>query len=337
MRENILSNTAAALPSPLLGEVTRTPSPRTRLIILSALALIAVAAFMTIGVKSWGYSLPFRGTKVLSMALVGYAVALSTVLFQTVTHNRILTPSIMGFDVLYQLVQTTLVFTLGGFAYSTLDPQLRFALDVTVMVVASMVLFRWMFGARRSLHLMVLVGIVFGVFFRSLTNLMQRLIAPNDFAVLQDAMFGTFNGIDTSLLLVSFFAIAGVSLVAWRIGHTFDVLALGREVAINLGLPYERTVMIILALVSVLVSVSTALVGPITFFGLLVASLAHLIMGSSRHRHILPAAALLSVICLVGGQTVLERVFSFNTALSIIIEFAGGVVFILLLLRGAAR
>lgn len=312
-------------------------SPALRLTILAGLALISVVAFMTIGVRDWGFSLPFRGTKVVSMALVGYAIALSTVLFQTVTHNRILTPSIMGFDVLFQLVQTTLVFTLGGFAYSTIDPQLRFALDVAVMMTASLILFRWMFGSRRSLHLMVLLGIVFGVFFRSLTNLMQRLIAPNEFSVLQDAMFGTFNSIEGSLLAVSLLAIGAVSVVAWRIGHTFDVLALGREVAINLGVPYERTVLAILALISVLVSVSTALVGPITFFGLLVASIAHLIMGSGRHRHVIPAAALLAVICLIGGQTLLERAFGFNTALSIIIEFAGGIVFILLLLRGAAR
>jgi iron complex transport system permease protein len=90
-------------------------------------------------------------------------------------------------------------------------------------------------------------------------------------------------------------------------------------------------------LVSVLVAVSTALVGPITFFGLLVASLAHSLVGTSRHRYVLPAAALLAIICLVGGQTLLERVFSFDTALSIIIEFVGGIVFIILVLRRAAR
>ena len=42
------------------------------------------------------------------MLLVGYAIAVSTVLFQTITDNRILTPSIMGFDSLYRLIQTSL-------------------------------------------------------------------------------------------------------------------------------------------------------------------------------------------------------------------------------------
>ena len=46
---------------------------------------------------------------------------------------------------------------------------------------------------------------------------------------------------------------------------------------------------------------------------------------------------LLAIVTLVGGQTLLERVFAFNTALSIIIEFAGGLFFIVFLLRGAIR
>jgi len=89
--------------------------------------------------------------------------------------------------------------------------------------------------------------------------------------------------------------------------------------------------------VAVLVSVSTALVGPVTFFGLLVATLAHSLVSNSKHRYVLPAAILLGIIALVGGQTLLERVFAFDTALSIIIEFLGGIVFIALVLRRSAR
>src|SRR5690606_22651731 len=143
---------------------------------LAVVALIAAVLFMTLNVRgSWDFVLGFRGRKLWGLALVAYAIAVSTVLFQTVTGNRILTPAIMGFDYLYQLVQTTLVFLLGGFAYATLDPQLRFAGDLLIMVVLSLALFRWLFGrSSRSLHLLVLVGIVFGVLFRSLSGLMQR-------------------------------------------------------------------------------------------------------------------------------------------------------------------
>ncbi|WEK03597.1 MAG: iron chelate uptake ABC transporter family permease subunit [Candidatus Devosia phytovorans] len=329
----------ALVPAPSIRKIAGLSRPVLALTILALLALISVVCFMTLGAKgSWSFIIPFRGRKLLALALVAYSVAVSTVLFQTVTNNRILTPSIMGFDALYVLIQTSIVFFLGVGALGTLDVNMQFGVEVLVMVAFSGLLFRWLFvGEDRSLHLLVLVGIVFGILFRSLSQFMQRMLDPNAFSVLQDTFFASFATVDTSLLLVSSIIVGVVSLVAWRLGHTYDVLSLGRAQAINLGVDYKRTVVIILMLVSVLVAVSTALVGPITFFGLLVASLAHSLVGTSRHRYVLPAAVLLAITCLVGGQTVLERIFAFDTALSIIIEFLGGIVFIILVLRRAAR
>ena len=321
------------------AKLPRFSRPALVLAALALLALVSVACFMTLGAKgSWSFVIPFRGRKLLALCLVAYSVAVSTVLFQTVTTNRILTPSIMGFDALYVLLQTGLVFFLGVGALTAVDPQLQFGIEIVLMVVFSGLLFRWLFlGEERSLTLLVLVGIVFGILFRSLSQFMQRMLDPNAFQVLQDSFFASFATVEPTLLLVAGAIVLAASLVALRIGHSFDVLSLGRAHAINLGVDYRRTVVTILMLVSVLVAVSTALVGPITFFGLLVASLAHALVGTSRHRYVLPAAALLAITCLVGGQTVLERVFAFDTALSIIIEFLGGIVFIILVLRRAAR
>lgn len=331
--------TTALTSAPELRRIGGVSRPMLALIVLGAVALIAVACFITLGAKgSWSFIIPFRGRKLLALCLVAYSVAISTVLFQTVTNNRILTPSIMGFDALYVLLKTGIVFFLGAGALTGIDPQLQFGIEIIVMVVLSGLLFRWLFlGEERSLTLLVLVGIVFGILFRSLSQFMQRLLDPNAFQVLQDTFFASFATVDTTLLLISTSIVAVVSLAALRLGHTLDVLSLGRAQAINLGIDYRRVVVILLMLVSILVAVSTALVGPITFFGLLVASLAHSLVGTSRHRHVLPAAALLAIICLVGGQTVLERLFAFDTALSIIIEFLGGIVFIILVLRRAAR
>ena len=313
--------------------------PALVLAVLAVLAVVSVVCFMTLDAKgSWSFVLPFRGRKLLSLVLVAYSVAISTVLFQTVTNNRILTPSIMGFDALYVLIQTGIVFFLGASALNAQDPQLRFVLEVAVMVGFSALLFRWLFvGEERSLHLLVLVGIVIGILFRSLSQFMQRMLDPNAFNVLQDTFFASFSTVEPTLLLVASLIVLGVSVVVWRLMHVYDVLSLGRAQAINLGVDYKRVVVIILMLVSVLVAVSTALVGPVTFFGLLVVSLAHALIGNSLHKYVLPASALLAVVCLVGGQTVLERVFAFDTALSIIIEFLGGLVFIILIVRGKQR
>ena len=314
-------------------------SPLLVLALLGALTLVSIVLFMTWNARgSWDFVLGFRGRKLWGMALVAYAVAVSTVLFQTVTANRILTPSIMGFDALYELVQTIIVFTFGGLAFAMLDPQLRFAMNAGLMVVLSMLLFRWLFsGAVRSLHLLVLVGIVFGVLFRSVSNLLQRIINPNEFAILQDALFADFTAIDPTLLVLATGLLAATTVALLPLLPRLDVLLLGREPAIGLGVAHVRTVTAVLAIVAVQVSISTALVGPVLFFGLLVANLAYLMMPSFRHRHVLPAAVMLGLVGLVGGQALFEHAFGYDTALSIIIEFSGGLTFLFLLLRGARR
>ncbi|UWX96454.1 iron chelate uptake ABC transporter family permease subunit [Arthrobacter zhaoxinii] len=331
-----------ALPAALTGHrrhPVRTVPAKFWIITLGIAAAALIAVFMTIELRgNLGYALPRRAVKVGSMILVAYAVGVSTVLFQTVTANRILTPSIMGFDALYVLIQTVLVFTLGGGALLSLGAPVRFCLEVLLMVGFSFLLYRWLFtGGGKSLHLMLLVGIVFGTMFRGFSSLLQVLIDPSEFIILQDLFFASFNNVDAALLGYSAAAVALVSALAWRMRHSFDVLALGRDTAVNLGVDHKRAVTLTLIICSVLVAVSTALVGPVTFFGLLVASLAYQLCANFRHAAVLPIAVLLGIIALVGGQLVLERIFDFDTALSIVIEFVGGIVFLVLLLRGKVK
>ena len=306
---------------------------------LTILTVAACLAFMTLGAKGpWSFVLPFRGTKLAAMLLVAYAIAVSTILFQTVTANRLLTPSIMGLDTLYVLIQTSLAFILGSSGVVALSPSMLFLAQVAAMIGLSGLLYAWLFSERvQSLHLLMLVGIVLGVLFRSLSSLMHRIMAPNEFMILQDRLFANFNSIDSSILLVAAAAVLAVSIYGLRLIRLLDVLFLGRDSAVALGVDYRAAVSRILIIVAVLVSVSTALVGPTTFFGLLVASLVYRISGSERHVLLLPMSALLAALMLVGGQLVLERIFAFNTALSIIIEFAGGIAFIILVLRSGSR
>ena len=311
-------------------------APRTRLLVLAGAALAIIATFLLIGANgNWSFVLPFRGAKLAAMVLVAYAIAVSSVLFQSITHNRILTPAIMGFDTLYLLIQAVIIFTVGSNPLLDLGgPNLRFVAEVVLMTGFACMLFRALFtGAAHSLHLMLLAGIVFGLLFRSLSGFVMRLIDPNEFMVLQDRMFASFNSFQSGLLSVAAVAIALASLAAWRLRHRYDVLELGRDIAVNLGIDYRRTVMRTLALIAVMVSVSTALVGPVTFFGLLVSNLAYVTAGSDRHKYLLPMAVLWGVVCLVGGQLLLERVLELNATVSVVIEFAGGLLFLFLITR----
>lgn len=332
--------------SPLPAAVTaRRSGPRPRLApgawigILAVLAAASVALYLTVGLGGdLGYVLPRRINRVLTMVLVAYAVGVSTVLFQTITGNRILTPSIMGFDALYVLIQTVLVFFLGSTGVLALGTGTTFGLELGLMVAFSWLIYRWLFtGSGKSLHLVLLVGIVFGTVFRGVSSLLQRLLEPSEFVVLQDAMFASFTNVDTGLLRLSFVLVGLATLPAVALRRHFDVLALGRDTAISLGVDHTRVVTAVLVVCSVLVGVCTALVGPITFFGLIVANLAYALCRRFRHRHVLPIAVLLGIIALVGGQVVLEQVFAFDTALSIVIEFVGGLLFLVMLLRGSIK
>ncbi|WP_411730894.1 iron chelate uptake ABC transporter family permease subunit [Paeniglutamicibacter sp.] len=317
----------------------KTISPGTLIIVLAVVVLGCIAAFMTLELRgNLSYALTRRGIRVGAMLVVAVAVGLSTLMFQTVTANRILTPSIMGFDALYILIQTALVFTLGSSTLLTASPALKFGVEVGLMIVFSALLYRWLFtGGTGSLHLMLLVGIVIGTLFRGFSSLLQRLMEPSEYIVLQDLFFASFNQVDSVLLGISAAIVALVAGVVWKLRKTFDVLALGRDTAVNLGVDHRRIVTLVLVLCSILVAISTALVGPVTFFGLLVVSLAYQMVRKFSHAALIPIVCLLGAITLIGGQLVLERVFGFATALSVIIEFVGGLLFLYLLLKGSLK
>ncbi len=317
----------------------RDRTPIIRLGIAGAATVAMIVLFMTIEANgNWDFVLPFRARKVAAMAVVGIAIAISTVAFQTLTENRILSPAIMGFDSLYMLIQTMVVFLFGGHRLLTLDPRVQFGIEVLILTVFATALFWLLFlRARYSLYLIVMIGIVFGALFRGLTNFAQRMIEPSDFAVLQDASFATFNAIDQTLLGMATVLIVGAGLVIWRSLPELDLLTLGRDSAIGLGIDHRRTVAVVLIATIVLTAVSTALVGPVAFFGLLVANVAYLIAGSPQHRYTLPMAALLGIMALVGGQAVLEHMLGLNSSLSVIVEFVGGIAFIYLVLQGRNR
>ncbi|AIA71362.1 iron chelate uptake ABC transporter family permease subunit [Pectobacterium atrosepticum] len=310
-------------------------SPVQRLLCLTGVAVVVIVLFMTINLGSnLRYILTHRGLMLTTMLLVAFAASASTVLFQTVTNNRVLTPSIMGFEALFILIQTSLVFTFGIAGIPGLGIEGKFVLETLLLIIFSALLYRWLFtGSRNNLHLVLLVGIICGTLFRSMAGLMQRLLTPGEFAILQGRMFATFTRTVPELVALSVVITLVVAVVIWRMRFRFDVLALGRNNAINLGIDYKRSVTVILLLVSVLVAISTALVGPLTFLGFMVANLAYLVIGSSQHRLLLPAAFLLGVISLVGGQLVLEHLLDMSGALSVVIEFVGGSLFIVLLLK----
>ncbi|GGA57151.1 putative ABC transporter permease protein YclO [Kroppenstedtia guangzhouensis] len=311
-------------------------TPKAKTILLTAVSAVVVTIYLFLDLGgNWDYALPRRIAKVLAMILTGGAIALSTTVFQTITNNRILTPSIMGLDSLYLLIQTVVIFMVGSTTLTMMNNHIHFLMTVGIMILFSGVLYKVMFRGGRNVYFLLLIGIIFGTLFQSLSSFMQILIDPNEFQIVQDKMFASFNNINTDLLWIAGALILAVTLYFLRFAKYLDVLSLGRDQAVNLGVEYDYVVKQFLIIIAVLVSISTALVGPITFLGLLVVNVTYEFMKTYRHRYLLTGSLLISVITLVGGQLIVEKVFTFTTTLSVIINFVGGVYFIYLLLKGS--
>jgi iron complex transport system permease protein len=301
--------------------------------------VMCCVAYMTIGMRGpLSFVIPFRGMKLATLVLVGVSISTATVLFQTISQNRILTPSIMGFDALYMLILTAAVFFLGSMRVAGAADYITFAVTASVMTFAALLLFSTLLSsARAHLMRMILTGIVMGALFRSLTDFMQRMIDPNEFSVIQIASFARFTLVETDLFVTAAVVCGVVMVCIWRMRFTLDVLALGQDTAINLGIDVRRVQMQALILTAILVAVSTALVGPVAFLGLLVVSLARLVTPGERHSVLLISAALIAAITLIGGQTLMERVFKLSTPLSVVIDLLGGALFLIILLKGHRR
>lgn len=302
-------------------------------LLATVVLMISALLFLTVNVHGhWDFALPLRSKKLLALMVVGYAIGVSTLLFQTLTHNPILTPSLLGFDSLYVLLQSLLVFFLGAISFTSLNPVAKFGLEIGLMFGASLLLFRLLFSnTNQDLTRLILVGVIFGVLFRSLSSLIARLINPDDFVVVQSASYAQFNTVNPQLLTISILLCALTGIAIWRWRYQCDVLMLGKPQAINLGINYQRLAFRLLTVISILVATATALVGPVTFFGLLVCALTNRIASNMSHSQRLILVSLVAMICLVLGQTIFEQLLGMAGVLSVVIELAGGVVFLLLI------
>ncbi|MGO1392556.1 iron chelate uptake ABC transporter family permease subunit [Agrococcus casei] len=322
------------------------PSPRARrryAIVLASLIVLAVV--FGAGLLVWDNPVPFgtagfwkvaelRGTSIIVMGVVAVCQATATVSFQTVTNNRIVTPSIMGFESLYVAVQTSSVYFLGAAGILAVQGRIQFVLQIALMVGFSLLLYGWLLSGRfGSIHVMLLIGIVIGGGLGSVSAFMQRLLTPSEFDVLTARLFGNVSNANPDDLPVAIPLCIAAAALLWLRSRRLNVVALGRNVSTALGIRHRSEVMITLLLVSVLMAVSTALVGPMTFLGFLVATLAYQFADTYDHKRIFPIAVLIGFVVLAGSYFIMRHVFYAQGVVSIIIELIGGSVFLIVILR----
>lgn len=307
-----------------------------KIIAMLLLSLVMAALFIGYGLTAdnYEYFLSRRIPKVLAIIVSGFSIGIASFCFQTITNNRILTPSIMGFDALYLLIQVLVVSLFGGLSIMMTNPVINFSISVLFMMGFSFILFLLYFRYSASnIISLLLLGVIFGQLFNSSSSFLTMLMDPDEFATVQANMFASFNNIHVELVYWTLPVLLLVIFWLFRIHRTLDVYLLDQDNATSLGVDIQRTTRTVLLLSSVLIAISTALIGPIMFFGLLITNLTREWLKSYQHKYLLIGCGLMSIATLLTGQWIIEKAFGFETTLSVVINFVGGIYFLYLLLR----
>lgn len=310
---------------------------RKKIILIGTLILLISLVYLFWGLNSFNYNffLKRRIPRLLVMYILGTSIGLATVVFQTITLNRILTPGILGIDAMYLFFNIAIIYFFSSKYFLISNVYISFFISSLFTCGITIMIHRYLFKKDSlSLDKIILVGIVIGGLFNSISSLLQMMLDPNEFSIVQDLTFASINNANTVLIYISIPILIVILLYLIRISHILDVLALGRDQSLNLGLDYDKTIKKLLLIVAIIMSISTSLVGPMAFLGIIIISLAREMLHSIKHKDLIIFTSLLGIISLLATQLVIERLLNNKVPISVLINFVGGFYFIILLLKG---
>lgn len=299
--------------------------------------LVITAALIFIFVQSgfdFGYVIPKRLNRLATIVIGGICVAVSSIIFQTIAGNRILTPAVMGYEAVYLLLQSLLTLIVGGHGLIAIGRNEGFFLSIAFMLAYSWVVHRYLFrDGKRNVYYLLLLGLVLTMLFSTIIQFVQLKISPGDFGIVQGFIYASFNRARPEQLVYAGVLVAAIAIVLAKTLPSLDVLALGREQSASLGLDYKRSVRLYLALTAALVAISTSLIGPTAFMGIFVANITYSLTRSTWHRLTLPTGCAVAIGIFIVAQLLVEHVFNYTTTVSILVNLVCGAYFLMLTVR----
>lgn len=307
-----------------------------KVILLIAAAIIAVLfyQFINVDMKHFDFAMKFRGPKLLVMSVAAFCIGTASIVFQSVINNTIVTPCLLGMNSLYVLMHTAIIFILGTSHILVVNRLASFTLDMAAMGIAAVLIYGVLFKKTGGNVLYILLaGSVLATLFGSITTTLQRVMSPNDYETLQNSTIASFHRVNSDILLISIICIVLIIFILRKELALIDVITLGREQAVNLGVDYDKAINRLLIGVTLFIAIATALVGPISFLGLVIANLGRQLFKTYKHSCLCIGTALIGVIILLAGQTLIEQVFNFSANIGSFINVLGGIYFLYLILR----
>src|SRR5699024_2625467 len=228
---------------------------------------------------------------------------------------------------------TAIVFFAGSGSLLARNANAAFAADLLLMGVVATVVYSYLFKkTRHNVLYVLLIGTVLSSFFSSIQTTLTRVMDPNEYDSLLSTLVASFSNINSEIILFSVVVLAVVIFVLRKDLALLNVITLGKDQAVNLGVDYDRTIPRLLLGVTLCIAVATAMVGPISFLGLIIANLSRQLLKTFRPGQLILGSALFGMIVLVGGQLIVEQVFTYAIPVSVFITVGGGIYFLYLLL-----
>lgn len=275
-----------------------------------------------------------RLNALIAMLIAAACQAIATITFQSVTNNRIITPSLLGFEAIYSTLHTCIIFFTGISGITSFTGIPAFLIQIGLMISVCILLYhRFLASKYPNLQLMLLVGVIIGTGLKASSSFMRKLLSPSEFDVLQAKLFGSVNNAEPEYFPLSIILIVFAIVVLYILAIKINIISMGKDISNVLGLEYNTTLIISLIMVSILMSISTTLVGPMTFYGFLVATLTYELANTYDHRYIFPMALAVGFIIITSAYFIMQHIFDAQGVVSIIIELIGGIIFLTMILR----
>ena len=283
--------------------------------------------------KLFQYILSLRVPTLLVMMIASFAIGSASIIFQSIINNRIVTPCLLGMNSMYTLVHTAVVFAAGSGSVLATNSNLSFAVDLVVMSVTATFIYSYMFRKTGNNVLYVLlIGTVLSSFFGSIQSTMIRVMDPNEYDALLTSLVADFNNVQVEVIAFSVILLVTLTIFLWKDLQLLDVITLGKAQAINLGVDYDGTIRRLLLGVVLCIAIATAMVGPISFLGLIIANLSRQLFKTHKHSYLIGGSVLIGMIAMIAGQTISQHVYSYAVPISTLITIGGGIYFLYLLL-----
>lgn len=262
----------------------------------------------------WSVRLP----RLLMALFVGSALAVSGTVFQGLFRNPLVSPDILGVSAGASFGAGMAILLIGNSAFAIQVSAFAFGL---VAVALAYQLARHC--RTDTITVLVLAGVIVSALFTAGLSFLKYVADP--YEELPALVFWTMGGFSTiawkdvaMTVPVVLIGILILYLLRWKL----DIMALGDEEALSLGVKVNKMRLIYIAIATLIVASSVATCGTIGWVGLVVPHMARLIIGPG-HNHLLPFAAILGAVFMILMDTLARSISGGEIPIGIITSFIG--------------